>query len=173
MAQQKQINNGDKLYRKIMTQNSISLPQYNSLYWHSRPWHIIRKVLQVRTNTLWTAARAHKFKKPYLTALGAHGFPTCPICSPLSNLSTSNPISPRDTPGHILGACSHPDMQKLYISRHNKAVRHIQHHLHIGPLAGHFTIMDASSDASKPPGVYSTRLPPWLFPPTFDAHTRT
>ena len=161
-------NNGDKLYRKIMAQNSVSLPHYNNLYWNSRPWHIIRKVLQVRTNTLWTAARAHKCNTPYRTAAGPHTTPYCPLCSPSVPLITP----PRDTPGHILGSCSHPDMQKIYISRHNKAVRHIQRRLQLGSLSGNFTVMDACATSCLPPGVYSTRLPKWLFSPSFDESTR-
>ena len=81
---------------------------------------------------------------------------------------------PRDTPGHILGSCQHPRIAKCIIARHNQAVCLLQRCIHntLGPLSGHYTIMDATSSSALPHGVFATRVPKWMFAPDFDDTTR-
>jgi len=45
-------------------------------------------------------------------------------------------------------------------------------HQSLGPLSGHYTIMDATSSAALPHGVFATRVPKWMFSPDFDDATR-
>ena len=55
-------------------------------------------------------------------------------------------------------------MRKLYISRHNKAVQTLMHHIARGTYGGCYKIMDATAEADHPEYVSGTRLPKWLLP---------
>ena len=113
--------------------------------------------MKTRTNTLWTASMAKVINKPYKTKAGTITTGHCPICS-----------FPNDSPGHILGGCTHPQLKSYYIARHLK----IQKCTSTGPLGSSFQIMDATSETRLPLGVHGTRLPSWmvpLTPPSFAA----
>ena len=52
----------------------------------------------------------------------------------------------------------------MCISRHNKAICHIQDAIMLGSKGGCFTIMDATARSALPSGVSATRLPSWMLP---------
>ena len=109
-----------------------------------------------RSNALHTAA-SHS-TRPF-TANGSSFADTCPLCA-----HCSPNLPPRDTPGHCLGSCCHPQLKSSYIARHNRSLCLIQKTLSACSPTAWFTIMDASSSTRLPPGVASTRLPTWLLP---------
>ena len=143
--------------------HSISLPLYNNQYWKSHLWPVIKKILQIRAGTFWTAGRAHTTKKPYRIATGVHPTPFCPLCSHLSPA-----LPPYDSSGHILGACKHPSISNCIVSRHNKAVCILQRSVALGSLSKYYTIMDATKRTALPFGVADTRLPSWMLPTLSD-----
>jgi hypothetical protein len=106
-------------------------------------------------------SRSKPKQKPkfYPTAAGANKSPFCHICYKHDgSLVTANHE-------HLLGSCKHKDLANLYIKRHNVALAKIQHTVHQrSPLGAFYTIMDASSKQSLPPGVSDTRLPKWVLP---------
>ena len=146
-----------KTYHRNQSINQISLPLYNNHYFHSSSWGTIKSILKIRSGSYWTASRAATIHKPYRIATGSHTTPNCPLCS---HLHASSP--PLDTAGHILGAC--PLLSAPIISRHNRAVCLLYRHISLGSFGGHFTILDATSRRSLPPGVMSTRIPSWILP---------
>ena len=125
--------------------------------WQSCTWPQIKSTLLIRSNTLHTAA-SHS-TRPYTTANGSSFADTCPLCA-----HCSPNLPPRDTPGHCLGSCCHPQLKSSYIARHNRSLCLIQKTLSACSPTAWYTIMDASSSTRLPPGVASTRLPTWLLP---------
>ena len=125
----------------------------------SCPFGAIRTALKLRTNTTWTAAKAHQCSLPYHTAAGPWTSPTCPICQRTPSVPPA-----MDTQGHLFGSCLHPRMQGAYIARHNKAVLLIHRSIQAGPLGGCLAFVDASSSDRLPHGVLATRLPQWMLP---------
>jgi hypothetical protein len=101
---------------------------------------------------------------PYKTKVGIRTDGLCPIC-----LHSPGVAPFRDTSGHILGSCTHPDMKACYISRHNKALCTLQRALHnLSHKSGMFTIMDATAASALPNGVHSNRIPRWMLPHVLD-----
>ena len=76
-------------------------------------------------------------------------------------------VTPCETqqPEHILGSCRHADMAALHTERHNQALLLVHRALmqSVSPQPC-IVIMDATSKAQLPPGIYSNRLPAWLLP---------
>jgi hypothetical protein len=138
-------------YTRSQMINTISLPLYNNYMWRSATctWSMIRKILQFRTNTYFTAARAFIIKRAYIIATGRHKNDTCPLC----HAASPNIAPPRDTVGHLLGACCHPAMKACYIARHNQAVHLIFKAISSGSQmrGGWFAIMDATRRMKCPP----------------------
>ena len=133
----------------------------NHMWTSSLPYGAIRVALLTRFNQLHCSARAHRMGLPYqcsgpLPAAGG----ACPLCgAPLCN------------PGHIMGACTHPSLKRLYINRHNKAVMLLQAAVSAGSKSGMLCIMmDAGRACTLPVGILGTRLPKWLIP---DRHLPT
>ena len=146
-------------YPRLRSLQSLTLPLHNNLMWSSSSctWPKIKTILQIRSNTLYTAS-SHT-SRPYTTAFGSSFANTCPLCPHYS----SSP-APRDTIGHWLGGCTHPHLKSSYIHRHNRAVRLIQSTLSRFSPSSWYTIMDACPSATLPHGVSGTRLPAWLLP---------
>ena len=113
--------------------------------------------MKIRAGSYWTASRAATIHKPYRIATGNHNNAFCPLCAHLS--PTAPPL---DTAGHILGAC--PLLSAPIIARHNRAVTLLHRYISTGSLGGNFTILDATSRRSLPPGVFSNRIPTWILP---------
>ena len=86
----------------------------------------IRAVFKFRMGVIFNAKRA-------LLYSGSSAVPSCPLCHHL------------DSGTHIMLACMHQDMRKLYIERHNKAVRIIAHALFKGKHASAFHVVDGGS----------------------------
>ena len=158
-------------YTRSQMINTISLPLYTNCMWRSATctWSMIRKILQFRTNTYFTAARAFIIKRAYVIATGRHKKDTCPLCHAASPIVAP----PRDTVGHLLGACCHPAMKACYIARHNQAVHLIFKAISSGSQmrGGWFAIMDATRRNALPREVHDTRIPPWMLP-SLDNETR-
>jgi hypothetical protein len=127
----------------------------------------IRNLLKIRFRSLWTAARAKQINYPYRTAAGNNKTDVCHICHRRKH-------SQRDTQGHLLSACTHPDLAALYIKRHNLALCMIQRSVNThSDLGNCYTIMDATTKEDLPPGVASNRIPPWVLPSISDeVHNR-
>ena len=122
-------------HQQIM--NTLCIPAVSNYMWKTAacPFWMIKNIINIRARTLWTATRAKLCHLPYRTKAGTTSDGNCPICQ-------TDPAP--DTPGHILGSCSHKDMKACYITRHNKALLIIQRAILRGPLGGSFTIMDAT-----------------------------
>ena len=151
-----------KTYVHQQAMNTASETAISNHMWScsSTPFRMIKNILNIRSNTLWTAARALLCKKSYTTKAGSRSDGLCPTC-----LSSHTP-RPADTVGHILGSCTHPDMKASYITRHNKALVLIQRQVHNGSKGGCFTVMDATRETDLPTGVSYTRLPKCFLPNT-------
>ena len=144
-------------YAHQQLMNTLCLPAVSNYMWQTAtcPFWMIKNIINIRARTLWTATRAHLCHLPYITKAGTCLDGNCPICE--------TGTAP-DTAGHILGACNHPDMNKQYITRHNKALQMIQRAILRGPKGGSFTIMDATSADNLPCGVAFTRIPKAFLP---------
>jgi len=147
-------NHSSLRYNRTQTLHLHCLPQYSYSFWNTNtPFSHKRNILKSRTNTIWTSSLAKSMKRPYKTRAGTITTGHCPLCS-----------CPSDTPGHILGGCSHPQLKSYYIARHNKAVLLLQRAISTGPLGSCFQIMDATTEDNLPHGVYSSRIPTWMIP---------
>ena len=148
-----------KTYRRLQNLSANTLPGPSNHFWLTSLWDTtIRNILKIRFCTLWTAARAKTTNLPYKTVAGKNKTDLCHLCHRLGHTC-------QDTQGHLLGACTHPDLEALYIKRHNLALTMIQRSISIhSDLANCYTIMDATSVNSLPPGVSATRIPPWVLP---------
>ena len=144
-------------YAHQQLMNTLCLPAVSNYMWQTAtcPFWMIKNIINIRSRTLWTATRAHLCHLPYTTKAGTCLDGNCPICE--------TGTAP-DTAGHILGSCNHPDMNKQYITRHNKALHIIQRAIFRGPKGGYFTIMDATSVDNLPCGVAFTRIPKAFLP---------
>ena len=106
-------------YTNQQIMNTLCIPTVSNYMWKTAacPFWMIKNIINIRARTLWTATRANLCHLPYRTTAGTTSDGNCPICQ-------TGPAP--DTPGHILGSCSHKDMKACYITRHNKALLIIQ-----------------------------------------------
>ena len=143
--------------------HDASVPLCNNYMWHASACNftVIRHILRMRYNILWTAALAAKYRVPYRTNAGVCTDGRCPICP----VALTTPSSP-DTVGHILGSCTHPEMHRCYVDRHNKSLSLIHAKISRGTKGGCYMVMDATSRADLPRGVSDIRLPQWMLPNT-------
>lgn len=98
---------------------AVDLDEVNEHLWKDRSitWSTLVQVMKYRWGCLWTAARAAQCKMPYMSRpvrFDAEGKALCPLCGK------------PDSGAHIMGECTHKDMKKLHISRHNKGVWLVQ-----------------------------------------------
>jgi hypothetical protein len=150
-----------RMFHKQQALNGVSLPLYNNHMWHTSACNfaVIRNIIRMRYNLLWTAALAAKYNRRYVTKAGTCTDGCCPIC-PVAPPAPR----PRDTVGHILGSCTHPEMHRCYVDRHNKSLSLIHAKISQGTKGGCFMIMDATSRADLPAGVSDIRMPQWMLP---------
>ena len=147
------------LYAAQQAVTADAVPDISNHMWHSSAchWPLIRTVLKLRYQQVWTASRALTFQRPYVTLLGHINTGRCPIC-PLSSPHA------RDTVGHILGGCMHPRLRALYIARHNRALLLVHAAFLSGSQGRDCVILDATSTRRLPCGVSGTRVPRWALP---------
>ena len=94
-----------------------------------------------------------------LRVMGLVRYSTCPIC-PLE-----------DSIGHIMGGCSHADMKKQYIARHDKATTMLSNAMTKGKRGGDYMIGDFGKvEKLKEVGVHSKKIPSFILP---DPHVQT
>ena len=162
----------DIIYNALQKLLPRSMPAISNKYFASSSVRFATKklILKIRTHSLWTAAYARKINKPYKTSAGSRDDGRCPLCCtssspgpPTGDRMRRDPL--RDSAAHILGSCRHADMAALYTERHNQALllvhRALMQSVSSQPC---IVIMDATSKAQLPPGIYSNRLPAWLLP---------
>jgi hypothetical protein len=90
---------------------------------------------------------AYRHRKAYMEGHGIARDTHCPLCKDA------------DCIGHILGSCTHSEVKKVYISRHDKAMRLIMKEIQNGSLGNFYCTADAGTAAQ------SKRLPEWLITP--------
>jgi len=135
--------------------NLVSYPVLSNHMWQACSFKLIRTVLAVRYNYLWTSARAFVCGRAYMPGVStpfSTAYGGCPLCGG------------RDSVGHILGGCGDPRMKARYIARHNAAVCAIQTVVHSGPEGNLFCVMDAAPEHALPDGVSGIRVPAWMLP---------
>ena len=71
----------------------------------------LRNVLKCRFSQVWHMGKAHMFKMPYFAGGPVATSNACPLCGQ------------PDSGSHMLGGCSHREMKKLTIFRHDEAHR--------------------------------------------------
>ena len=75
----------------------------------------------------------------------------CPLCNQ------------PDSAGHLLGGCSHKEMQALYIARHDKAMRKLLKQVLSGKHGAHYVIADVGTlEGLKQLGVHNKRIPSFV-----------
>ena len=148
------------LYAAQKAVTELAMPEISNHMWHSPGcrFPLIRTILNLRYQQIWTASRACTFRRPYVTVLGPITTGRCPVCP---SHATDHTL---DTVGHILGGCMHPRMQALYIARHNRALLLIHAALLSGSKGRHYVVLDATSKRRLPCGVSGTRVPRWALP---------
>ena len=68
-----------------------------------------------------------------------------------------------DSIGHILGGCSHKEVTKVYISRHDVAARFVMKLIQKGGLGSFYRLADVgTAGALEALGASAKRLPDWL-----------
>ena len=147
------------MYDRQQQLNAISFPTISNLMWQSCPYKLVKNILQIRYQLLWTGSKALQISRPYKTTAGVSTDGLCHIC-PLSHTHGRAP----DTSGHILGSCRHPELKACYIARHNKALVRIHSAFLLGSKASSMMILDATSRKKLPTGVYHNRIPQWMLP---------
>jgi len=150
---------GTPMYDRQQQLNSISLPALSNIMWQSCPYKLVKNILQIRYQLLWTGSKALQISRPYKTTAGVSVDGLCHICPP----SHTHARAP-DTAGHILGSCRHPELKACYITRHNKALVRIHSAFLQGSKASSMMILDATSRKKLPEGIYHNRIPQWMLP---------
>lgn len=141
------------LWRKV----APVLRKESDSMWGSRDmsWRQRLVALKCRWGCLWTAKRARMIGKQYMGAavnVNAEGKARCPLCEGADGAT------------HVLGGCSHPAMQGLYVKRHDDAVKMIHEAICSGGLQKAAVMMDAGKRAELPGDVVNTKeaLPTWV-----------
>ena len=150
------------LYAAYKAVTDLAMPAASNHMWHASQcqFPLIRTILHLRYQQVWTASQALAFKRPYRTVLGPITSGRCPICPP----SDAPSALPLDTVGHILGGCTHSRLKALYIARHNKALLLVHATFLAGDLSRSYVVLDATSNRRLPCGVSCTRVPRWALP---------
>ena len=118
-------------------------------------WPQKLNLLRARWGHLWNKKLAYRYKMPYAGSLGPVANGNCPLCK-----------TTQDGASHIMAGCTHPQMKKAYIKRHDLAVKLIQRAISKGGMGGCLQVMDAGKLEELPPTVWGKRLPPTLCPPS-------
>jgi len=75
----------------------------------------------------------------------------CPLCKD------------SDSIGHILGGCTHKEVKKVYIARHDQAMRLVMKEVHRGGMGSFYCTEDVgTAEALTELGANAKRLPDWL-----------
>ena len=80
-----------------------------------------------------------------------------------------------DGAGHILLECTHADMKKRHIARHDAMMQMLMKELTTGSRGSHYLIADVGTvDTLKSIGVHSKQIPKFVLPdPTFNTQYKT
>ena len=112
-----------------------------------------RSVINYRNGQLYNKKLACMRKQAYLPGEGIARDWHCPLCKQ------------DDSGGHILGGCIHRDMKKLYIARHDKAMRTVMQAFTKGRHGSFYIIADVGrEDGLRELGAHSKRVPAFVLP---------
>ena len=112
-----------------------------------------RSVINYRNGQLYNKKLACMRKQAYLPGEGIARDWHCPLCKQ------------DDSGGHILGGCIHQDMKKLYIARHDKAMRTVMQAFTKGRHGSFYIIADVGrEDGLRELGAHSKRVPAFVLP---------
>jgi hypothetical protein len=70
-----------------------------------------KNTVKARYGTLWNKKIAYRHRTAYMEGQGIARDTHCPLCKDANSI------------GHILGNCTHSEVKKVYISRHDMAMR--------------------------------------------------
>ena len=111
---------------------------------------MLKNVLKCRFSQLWHMGKAHMFKIPGgpITTNDA-----CPLCGQ------------PDSGSHMLGGCSHPEIKKMTIFRHNEAHRLMLKGIIKGRIGSFLIIADVGkTEELRSIGVHHKRIPKYVLP---------
>ena len=132
------------------------LQEISSGYWEEEdkvPDATLRNTNKAKWGLIWNTARAWLWQIPYIPEGGIPENGNCPLCGE------------HDSGVHILGRCSHPEMKKMHIHRHDEAARTIINAINKGNHGSFLTIADVGSAATLADlGVHHKRIPTWVLP---------
>jgi hypothetical protein len=115
-----------------------------------------KNTLKARYGTLWNKKIAYRHRTVYMEGEGIARDTHCPLCKDADSI------------GHILGNCTHSEITKLYISRHDKAMRLIMKEMQNGSPENFYCMTDVyvgTAVVMEDLGANSKRLPEWLITP--------
>ena len=133
-------------------------------YWRNVQQHVLADISNgywdetaitdpAKRGQLWHMGRAWLYKAPYMKGQDVATNCNCPLCGL------------QDAGGHILGGCTHPEMRKLIIYRHDEAHRVIINAFNKETQGSHLLIADVGTqDVLKELGVHYKRIPKWVLP---------
>jgi hypothetical protein len=114
-----------------------------------------KNTLKARYGTLWNKKTAYRHRTAYMEGQGSARDTHCPLCKDADSI------------GHILGNCTHSKVKKVYISRHDNAMRLIMKEIQNGSLGNFYCMADVGTAVfMEELGANSKRLPEWLITST-------
>jgi hypothetical protein len=113
-----------------------------------------KNTLKARYGTLWNKKIAYRHRTAYMEGQGIARDTHRPLCRDADSI------------GRILGNCTHSEVKKVYIFRHDKAMRPIMKEIKNGSLGNFYCTADVGTAvAMEALGAQSKRLPEWLITP--------
>ena len=142
----------------IYTRAWEELEQYimkepSNVFFHSTSVTFQQKknTLKARYGALWNKKLAYRFKSAYIEGGSVARNAKSPLCKE------------PDSTGHILGGCTHQEVKKVYIARHDEAMRLIMKEIQKGGMGSYYCTADVgTADVMTELGADSKRLPDWL-----------
>ena len=120
------------------------------------------RIDKLRWGKTWTKKAAFLQHRPYLPGQPIATDSRCPLPGCQGN----------DGAGHILLECTHADMKKQHIARHDAMMRMLIQEFTKGSKGSHYLIADVGTvETLKKIGVHSKRVPKFVLPDVHTQHT--
>jgi hypothetical protein len=113
-----------------------------------------KNTVKARYGVFWNKKFAYRHRPAYMEGQGIARDTHCPLCKDADSI------------GHILGSCTHSEVKKVYISRHDKAMRLIMKEIQNGSLKNFYCTADVGTAVvMEELEANSKRIPEWLITP--------
>ena len=114
---------------------------------------MLRNTNKYKWGQIWNMGKAWMWQVPYFQGGAIPRKSNCPLCGE------------HDSGGHILESCSHPEMKKMHIYRHDEAARTMVNAVNKAHHGSFFIIADVGSASTLSDlGVHHKRIPTWVLP---------